>query len=126
MGKCTMARKTPFERKRRSQSSWAKSQQMLRRRKTLWKKAFEYCIECDSDIYMILCTRRNGHIYALNSNPTKNWALSRQYLVRQDAFWTLITLLLRAQDTYYPRPVYKTLKDLESEFKYDSGDFLAH
>jgi hypothetical protein len=119
-----MHRKVQFVRNRRSENPRSKSQQISRRRKTLFKKAFEYCINCNSDLYMIIRTRQNRKIYTLNSTSRGDWPPSRQLLVSQGSCRAVTSLPLTAQDTYYPRPVYKTVSDLASEFNYDLGEFL--
>lgn len=75
-----MAQKT-FVRKRRSESTQSKTQQKNRRKDGLFRKAYQYCIECDADVYVILRIRRNGQIYISNSNPTEEWPPSKQQLV---------------------------------------------
>lgn len=87
------------------------------------KKAFEYCIEYNSELYMILRTRRDCQIYIFDSGANGDWPPSHQYLVRLEC--NSEGSLLTSQETYYPLPVRKTLRDLASEYKYDLGELFA-
>ena len=58
----------------------AVNQKARRRRETLFKKASEYCSECEADIYLILRMKKTGRIYTLASE-SKGWPLSQKQLV---------------------------------------------
>jgi hypothetical protein len=67
--------------KRLSESPRAKNQQRYRRRKGLLKKAYEYGIECDADVYVVLRIRKDGQIYTFNTDSSGQWVPSAQELV---------------------------------------------
>lgn len=46
---------------------------------TLFLKAFEFCKECNADVYLMVQLHQNGQIILLNSND--RWPLSREELV---------------------------------------------
>lgn len=54
-------------------------QKQARRRNSLLRKSFEYCRECDADVFMMIRLKRNGQILFFNSNA--QWPLSRKQLV---------------------------------------------
>lgn len=58
----------------------AVNQKARRRRNTLFKKASEYCSECDADIHLVLRMKKSGKIFVLTSN-SKDWPLSQNQLV---------------------------------------------
>ncbi|KAL1979492.1 hypothetical protein VTN96DRAFT_5702 [Rasamsonia emersonii] len=74
-----MTRKT-FVRKRQSENLRSKTQQKNRRKDGLFRKAYQYCIECDADVYVVLRIRRNGQIYVFNSDSTGEWPPSKEQL----------------------------------------------
>jgi hypothetical protein len=76
-----MSRKYQSMKKRRSESNRAKTQQRARRRRGLFKKAAEYTIECESDVFMVIRTRKNGQIYTFDSSTTEEWLPSLSKLV---------------------------------------------
>lgn len=49
--------------RRISDTLQARNQQRRRCRKTLLKKAYEYGVECDADVYLLLRIRKNGQTY---------------------------------------------------------------
>ena len=57
--------------KHQSKSSHAKNQQIRTRKETLSKKLFEYNLECDADVYLILRTRKSGQTYTVTSGSTE-------------------------------------------------------
>lgn len=76
-----MPYKHTLSKKRISESSRAKSQQRSRRRKGLLKKAYEYGIECDADVYVVLRIRKDGQIYTFNTDSSGHWIPPLQELV---------------------------------------------
>jgi hypothetical protein len=83
-------------RKRRLDSQKAKRQQQGRRRKILFKKAYEYSLECDADVYISIRIKKNGRVFTFNSDSGRDWPLR--------------TLRIE-QDNYYPLPVRTTPED---------------
>lgn len=79
--------------KRISNSSRAKNQQRCRRRKSLLKKAYEYGVECDADVYVVLRVRDDGQIYTFNSSG--QWLPSLQELV---SFYPHLVICLNANN----------------------------
>ena len=69
----------PVVKKRRSDTPKAKNQQRCRRRTGLFKKAYEYGIECDADVCVVLRIRKNGQIFTFNSDG--HWPPPQQELV---------------------------------------------
>ncbi|QVM13386.1 hypothetical protein D8B26_007996 [Coccidioides posadasii str. Silveira] len=69
--------------RRRSESSRARTQQKFRRRGGLLRKAYEYSIYCDSDVYMVLRARSSGQIFAFISDSSERWAPSLRELTKQ-------------------------------------------
>ncbi|KAL1979009.1 hypothetical protein VTN96DRAFT_7431 [Rasamsonia emersonii] len=90
-----MTQKTQIPKKGQSQSQRLKNQQRIRRRKGLFKKVKEYSIICDSDVFMILRSRKDGQIYTLTSDSIEQWLLTLQQL-----------------ETIYPAPIRKSLEDV--------------
>src|SRR5687768_12460732 len=67
-----MARKGRFIRKRRLETPQSKNQQRLRRRKNLFKKLYQYCMECEANASMLLQNRHNGRLFIADFDPTGN------------------------------------------------------
>ncbi|KMP10266.1 hypothetical protein CIRG_09947 [Coccidioides immitis RMSCC 2394] len=65
----------------RSESSRARTQQKFQHRGGLLRKAYEYSIYCDSDVYMILQARSSSQIFAFISDSSKRWAPSLRELI---------------------------------------------
>lgn len=59
--------------KRHSQTARAKAQQRQRRKRGLFKKAAEFCYECESDVFVAVRIRKTGQIYIFNSSPQSQW-----------------------------------------------------
>ncbi|PKX99519.1 SRF-type transcription factor family protein [Aspergillus novofumigatus IBT 16806] len=95
-----MASKNRTIRKRKLNTPRAKCQQRIRRRDGLFRKAFEYCCECDADIFLMIRLKHNGQIYMFNSD-------SRWPLMHEDMFFQ------------YPRP--KTITWQELAARYTNG-----
>ncbi|KAL4934192.1 uncharacterized protein BDV17DRAFT_248565 [Aspergillus undulatus] len=68
-----MARKAPWARKRRLETAQAKSHQLYKRRKGIFKKAAEFSLECESDIFVAVRIRKTGQIYIFDSSARANW-----------------------------------------------------
>jgi hypothetical protein len=66
-------------RRRLSNKKKAKRQQYSRRGDTLFRKAFEFCQECDADVSLMIRLRNNGRIFMFNSDD--RWHPSPQDLV---------------------------------------------
>jgi hypothetical protein len=75
-------------RQRRSDSARAKNQQRGRRKDCLFLKAFEYCKECDADIFLMVRLKNNGQIFIFNSNdrwpPSPHELVGCYFLSRND------------------------------------------
>jgi hypothetical protein len=69
-------------RKRRLDSQKAKRQQQDRRKECLIKKAYEYSLECDADVYISIRIKKNGRVFTFNSDSTRGWPLSDAQIVR--------------------------------------------
>lgn len=59
--------------KRQLESVKAKSQQRYRRKRSLFKKAKEFFLECDSDVFVAVRIRKNGQIYIFDSSMKNQW-----------------------------------------------------
>jgi hypothetical protein len=68
-------------RKRRLDSQKAKRQQQGRRRKILFKKTYEYSLECDADVYISIRIKKNGRVFTFNSDSGRDWPLSEAQMV---------------------------------------------
>ncbi|RDH27275.1 hypothetical protein BDQ94DRAFT_163740 [Aspergillus welwitschiae] len=73
-----MAAKRNLISRRRSNGLRSIRQQQTRRRNSLLRKSFEYCRECDADVFMMIRLRHNGQIVFFNSDS--QWPLSREQL----------------------------------------------
>ncbi|CAP91166.1 Pc13g00970 [Penicillium rubens Wisconsin 54-1255] len=65
--------KSSWVKKRRSESSRAKSQQRQRRKSGLFKKAAEFSLECESDVVVAIRIRRTGQTYIFDSSSQEEW-----------------------------------------------------
>jgi hypothetical protein len=74
-----MAAEQKTIRTRHSNSLKSIRQKQARRRNSLLWKSFEYCRECDADVFMMIRLKRNGQILFFNS--CAQWPLSREQLV---------------------------------------------
>jgi len=97
--------------KRQSDSPRAKRQQQNRRKESLFKKAYEYSIGCDAEVYLSIRIKRNGQILVFDSDNTREWPLSDMQIVGQSLprSWKADT----NQDKYYPVPVQITPEDFQ-------------
>ncbi|OQE69072.1 hypothetical protein PENNAL_c0141G09962 [Penicillium nalgiovense] len=73
-----MAVEQKIIRARHSNSLKLVRQKQARRRNSLLRKSFEYCRDCDADVFMMIRLKRNGQILFFNSNA--QWPLSREQL----------------------------------------------
>lgn len=83
-----MSNKALFTKKRHSDSARAKTQQRHRRKKGLFKKAAEFCLECESDVFLAIRIHKTGQIYILDSSSQKEWLDTLSNLVRSVSFST--------------------------------------
>lgn len=67
---------------RQLDSRRAKSQQRLRRRKTLFKGAHKYACECNADTCVIIRTREDGKIFYFITDSFEKFLPMPQELVR--------------------------------------------
>jgi hypothetical protein len=73
---------TKIVRKRRLDSYKAKRHQQDRRKESLIKKAYEYSLKCNADVYISIRIKRNGQIFTFNSDLTQEWPISEAQIVR--------------------------------------------
>jgi hypothetical protein len=64
-------------RKRRLDSHKAKRQQQDRRKESLVKKAYEYSLKCDADVYISIRIKKSERVFTFNSYLTGEWPLSK-------------------------------------------------
>lgn len=69
----TMAQQPQWTKRRRLDTAHAKSKQLYKRKKGLFKKAAEFSLECESDILVALRIPRTGQIYIFDSSARTNW-----------------------------------------------------
>ncbi|EHA26113.1 hypothetical protein ASPNIDRAFT_170954, partial [Aspergillus niger ATCC 1015] len=93
--------------KRFSDSPKSKRQQQSRRKDNLFFKSFEYCHECDADIFIMVRNKKTGQILFFNSDS--NWPPSVEELVQYSPI-----KILRA--SYYPKPKQVTWKELAARY----------
>lgn len=67
--------------KRRISDKRRANQQRYRRRNCLLKKANDYGVDCDADVYLVLRIRKNGQIFTFNTDSSGQWLPSLQELV---------------------------------------------
>jgi hypothetical protein len=75
----SMVSKNRIIRKWKLNTPRPKCQQGSRRRDSLFRKAFEYCCECDADIFLMARLKHNGQIFVFNSDS--RWPLMQEDLV---------------------------------------------
>ncbi|KAE8311022.1 hypothetical protein BDV41DRAFT_543363 [Aspergillus transmontanensis] len=100
-----MPQKPPLKKQRRSESTKAKTQQRNRLKKSLFRNAAKYSIECESDVFVMIRIRKNGQRFTFDSSASDHWLPSMPEL-----------------DEYFPAPIKETLKDIISGF--DGHPFL--
>lgn len=59
--------------KRVSQTRKARNQQRCRRRKGLFKKPYEYGLECDVDVLIVLQIRKDGKMFTFDTDSSRKW-----------------------------------------------------
>jgi hypothetical protein len=84
-----MSKESPCVKKRQSESARAKTQQQNRRKKSLFKKAKEFVLECDSDVFLVVRVRKNGQIYILDSSSQNQWLKDLSNLVLYSIYCVL-------------------------------------
>jgi hypothetical protein len=65
--------------KRKHNTSRAKSQQRTRRRDCPFRRAFEYCSECDADISLMIRLKHSGQTFVFNSDS--RWPVAQGDIV---------------------------------------------
>ncbi|PYH50484.1 uncharacterized protein BO96DRAFT_405955 [Aspergillus niger CBS 101883] len=105
-----MSKQSPCVKKRRAETARAKTQQRQRRRKTLFKKAAEFCLECESDVFVAVRIRKTGQLYLLDSSSPSQWIATLSNLA-----------------SYYPPPIQEELEDTMPQVEplSESGDTPA-
>jgi hypothetical protein len=68
-----MSKKTSWVKKRHSDSARAKAQQRHRRKRNLLKKAAEFSLECESDVFLAVRIQKTGQIYVFDSSSDIQW-----------------------------------------------------
>ncbi len=106
---------TKIVRKRRLYSGKAKRQQQDRRKECLFKKAYEYSLECDADVYISIRIEQNGRVFTFNSDSTREWQLSEAQIVcrSRSGRFSFRNAKIK-QDNCYPLPVRTTLEDFKA------------
>ncbi|KAE8307942.1 hypothetical protein BDV41DRAFT_25879 [Aspergillus transmontanensis] len=66
-------KKSSWIKKRYSESSRAKSQQRQRRKSSLFKKAAEFSLECESDVVVAIRIGKAGQAYIFDSSSQEAW-----------------------------------------------------
>ena len=84
----------PVVKKCWSNTPKAKNQQRCRHCTGLFKKAYEYGVECDADVCVVLQIRKNGQIYTYNSDCSGHWPPPQQELVSYYQPWSGLALTL--------------------------------
>jgi len=59
--------------KRQLDSARAKRQQQDRRKESLFRKAYEYSVACEAEVYLGIRVKKNGQIFTFNSENTRKW-----------------------------------------------------
>ena len=79
-------------RKRQLDTKRAKRQQRDRRKENLFKKAYEYSLECDADVYVSIRIKKQGRVFTFNSDSTRQWPLSEAQMVKLFGSWKSLSL----------------------------------
>ena len=74
-------RTTQIVRKQRPETEKARQQQCYRRKDNLFKRAYEYSLECDADVYICIRIRKNGRVFTLSTDCDEAWPLPDEQLV---------------------------------------------
>jgi hypothetical protein len=81
----------------------------------LFQKAFEYCCECDADVFLMVRLKHNGQIFLFNSDS--RWPLTQEDLVGICHGNKERQLLLIYQSFYYPRLKTITWQELAARYR---------
>lgn len=76
-----MSKKSSWVKKRHSDTARAKAQQRHRHKRGLFKKAAEFCLECESDVLVVVRIRKTGQMYILDSSSRNQWLNTLSNLV---------------------------------------------
>jgi hypothetical protein len=106
------AKKSSWVKKRRSESSQAKSQQRQRRKSSLFKKAAEFSLECESDVVVAIRNRKTGQSYIFDSSSQEEWLEALPGLVRTIILRSTILSNSTPQANSYPAPIHQTIEDI--------------
>jgi hypothetical protein len=109
-----MAAKKKTIGKRKQNTPRAKSQQRTRRRDSLFRKAFEYCCQCDADISLMVRLKHNGQTFVFNSNS--RWPVVQEDVVGVYHQNKEEQLLTAYQFLQYPTPKIITWQDLAARY----------
>ncbi|OQE10062.1 hypothetical protein PENFLA_c096G08622 [Penicillium flavigenum] len=88
-----MSKESPWVKKRQSESARAKTQQRNRRQRSLFKKAKEFVLECESDVFLAVRVRKTGQIYIFDSSIKNQWLKD-----------------LSNMESCYPRPIQESVE----------------
>lgn len=109
-----MVAKTRTLRGRQSNSPRAIRDQRSRRKMNLFLKAFEYCQQCDADVFMMVRLKHNGQSFIFNSDgrgpPSHNDLvinIFKSHVIQTD----------RLQDLQYPTPRWIGWQELAARYK---------
>lgn len=80
-----MSKKSTWIKKRQSESVRAKAQQRTRRKRSLFKKAKEFVLECESDVFVAVRIRESGQMHIFNSYRHNEWSKILAQLVQSSA-----------------------------------------
>lgn len=76
-----MSKKSLWVKKRHSDTARAKAQQWYRRQRGLFRKAAEFCLECESDVLVAVRIWKTGQMYILDSSSRNQWLNTLSNLV---------------------------------------------
>ena len=102
--------------KRRSNSKKAQRERRDRRKNTLLKKAYEFCVECRADVCLSIRLKDSGQIVIFNSDSSGTWPLPESQIVRPQHYGKTLLGTDSSQDKQYPIPIRKSLEDLKVSF----------
>ncbi|KAK9607400.1 hypothetical protein V6Z93_000946 [Aspergillus fumigatus] len=95
IGVQAMSKKSSWVKKRHSDSARAKAQQRHRRKRNLLKKAAEFSLECESDVFLAVRIQTTGQIHIFDSSSETQWLN-----------------ILSNMAMCYPTPIHETLEDI--------------
>lgn len=78
-----MSKKSTWIKRRQSESARTKAQQRSRRKRSLFKKAKEFVLECESDVFVAVRLRESGQMYIFDSST--EWSKCLAQLVQYSA-----------------------------------------